>query len=108
VAFLVANLGAFAVLAFVSRQPTLSSDLRDLRGLIRRAPVMTVALALFVLSLLGIPPLIGCFAKVDLFLALFHAAEAHPRAGGWLYGLLIVAGVNTLLAAVYYWACCAC
>jgi NADH-quinone oxidoreductase subunit N len=102
VGYLVANLGAFAVLAFVSRQPTLSSDLRDLRGLIRRSPVMTVALAIFVLSLLGIPPLIGCFAKVDLFLALARAIEAHPAQAGWLIALLIVAGVNTLLAAVYY------
>jgi NADH-quinone oxidoreductase subunit N len=101
VAFLFANLGAFAVLAFVRRQLG-SSDLRDLRGLVRRSPVMTVTLALFVLSLLGIPPLIGFFAKVDLFLALFHAGQAHPTQAGWLYGLLTVAAVNAILAAVYY------
>lgn len=102
VAYGIATLGAFAVLAFVVRQEGMSADLRDLRGLVRRAPVLTVAFALFVLSLLGLPPLLGFFGKFNLFLALYQAAQAHPAQANWLLGLLVVAAVNTVLGAVYY------
>lgn len=103
VAFLFANLGAFAVLAFV-RKELGGVEFRDLRGMIRRAPVMTVTFAFFILSLLGIPPLIGFFAKFNLFWAIYQSAGLHAADGmqGWLYGLLIVAVANTALAAVYY------
>jgi NADH-quinone oxidoreductase subunit N len=106
VAYLVMNLGAFAVVAFI-RNATGSEDLHDLRGLIRRAPWLVVTLSLFLLSLLGIPPLIGFVAKYQIFAALYDASLIYDRAGfGGLgaicFGLLIIAGLNTVLSAVYY------
>jgi NADH-quinone oxidoreductase subunit N len=106
VAYLFMNLGAFAVVAYL-RNETGSEDLDSFRGLVRRSPVMVVTLAFFLLSLLGIPPLVGFAAKFQVFSALFQGGEDYyrmgePGLGATLYGLLIVAGLNTVLSAVYY------
>jgi len=101
VALGVANLGAFGVLAFV-RRAVGSTDLRDLRGLIRRAPALAVLLTLFLLSLLGAPPFVGWFAKAQLLGALADATRTHPEQAGWMSALVIAAVVNFVLAAVAY------
>src|SRR5207244_9158527 len=58
VAYLFMNLGAFAIVAYL-RNLTHSEDLADFRGLIQRAPILVLTLAVFLLSLVGIPPLAG-------------------------------------------------
>src|SRR5262249_39625026 len=58
IAYLFMTLGAFAVVAFLRNQ-TGSEDLDSFRGLVRRSPWMVVTLCFFLLSLLGIPPLVG-------------------------------------------------
>jgi NADH-quinone oxidoreductase subunit N len=100
------NLGAFAVVAFLRNQ-TRSEDLADFRGLIRRSPVMVVTLCFFLLSLLGIPPLVGFAAKFQVFAVLFNDGQAYykagePGLGATLMGLLVVGGLNTVLSAFYY------
>src|SRR6185369_6191529 len=94
VAYLFMNLGAFAVVAFLRNQ-TGSEDLSSFRGLVRRSPVMVVTLAVFLLSLLGMPPLAGFAAKFQIFRVLFEGGQHytelhHPGLGWWLYGLLVV------------------
>src|SRR5262249_1174035 len=76
IAYLFMNLGAFAVIAFLRNQ-THSEDLEDFRGLIRRSPIMVVTLSLFLLSLLGIPPLVGFAAKFQIFSVLFKDAQRY-------------------------------
>jgi NADH-quinone oxidoreductase subunit N len=106
IAYLFMNLGAFAVVAFLRNQ-TGSEDLSSFRGLVRRAPVLTVTLAVFLLSLLGIPPLAGFAAKFQIFRVLyeggqFYTASGHPELGYWLYALLVIGGLNTVISTVYY------
>jgi NADH-quinone oxidoreductase subunit N len=106
IAYLFMNLGAFAVVAFLRNQ-TGSEDLDDFRGLVRRSPWMVVTLALFLLSLLGIPPLAGFVAKFQVFSVLFKEGQNYSAAGetglgAILYGLLVVGGLNSVLSAVYY------
>jgi NADH-quinone oxidoreductase subunit N len=106
VAYLFMNLGAFAVVAFLRNQ-THSEDLADFRGLVRRSPVMVVTLSFFLLSLLGIPPLIGFAAKLQVFMALwtegqFYYKISEPGLGATLIGLILVLGLNTVFSAVYY------
>jgi NADH-quinone oxidoreductase subunit N len=106
IAYLFMNLGAFAVVAFLRNQ-TGSEDLSSFRGLVRRAPVLTVALSVFLLSLLGIPPLVGFAAKFQIFRVLYdggqwYAAQGQPGLGYWLYALLVIGGLNTVLSVVYY------
>lgn len=87
-----ATLGAFAVLSFLDR----SSEgvvLSNLHGLFRRAPYLAAILALCLLTLAGIPPTVGFFAKFYLFKVAFHAGY---------YPLVIVGLLMTILAAYYY------
>jgi NADH-quinone oxidoreductase subunit N len=106
VAYLFMNLGAFAVVAFL-RNETGSEDLADFRGLVRRSPWMVIALAIFLLSLLGMPPLAGFAAKFQIFSVLWKAGDNFSLAGrpvlsGTMYALLVIAGLNTVLSLVYY------
>jgi NADH-quinone oxidoreductase subunit N len=106
VAYLFMNLGAFAVIAYLRNQ-TGSEDLSDYRGLVRRSPVMVVTLCIFLLSLLGIPPLVGFTAKFQIFSVLWDCSQIwyqHGDAGmgATLFGLLVIGGVNSVVSAVYY------
>jgi len=111
VAYLVMNLGAFAMIAFI-RNMTGSEDLRDLRGLVYRSPLAVTLLGLFLLSLLGLPPLAGFAAKFGIFEVLYNAgrefnAGTHDSKysltmGYTMYATLVIAGINTVISAVYY------
>jgi NADH-quinone oxidoreductase subunit N len=89
------NLGAFAIVAFL-RNAIASEELADYGGLIRSAPMTSVALTVILVSLIGLPPLAGFFGKFYVFYALVVAG------GPWMIGLLVVAGVNTAISLVYY------
>ena len=106
IAYLFMNLGAFAVVAFIRNQ-TGTEDLDRMRGLVRRSPWMVVTLSFFLLSLLGIPPLIGFAAKFQIFSALWSTGMYYRDQGETglsftLIALLAVGGLNTVLSAVYY------
>jgi NADH-quinone oxidoreductase subunit N len=106
VAYLFMNLGAFAIVAFLRNQ-TGSEDLSSFRGLVRRSPLLVVTLGVFLLSLLGVPPLVGFAAKLQIFSVLFNAGNHYrtvgePGLGTVLYALLAIGGLNTVLSAVYY------
>ncbi|MGF1578235.1 MAG: NADH-quinone oxidoreductase subunit N [Gemmataceae bacterium] len=106
VIYLFMNLGAFAIVAFI-RNLTGSEELRDFRGLIHRAPVLVISLAICLLSLLGIPPLAGFMAKFQLFRVLYDASLAYqladkPGLGIWMYVLLFVLGINSVISLFYY------
>jgi NADH-quinone oxidoreductase subunit N len=106
VAYLFMNLGAFAIVAYL-RNLTHSEDLRDFRGLIHRAPVLVVTLAIFLLSLLGLPPLMGFMAKFQIFAELFDSAQNFGARGEnglsqTMYALLVIGGLNTVVSAMYY------
>ena len=106
VAYLLMNLGAFAVVAFI-RNRTGSEDLSSYRGLVQRSPLLTTVLAIFLLSLLGMPPLAGFAAKFQIFSVLFDAgrmysSQGSPGLGAIMYALLLIGGLNTAISAVYY------
>jgi NADH-quinone oxidoreductase subunit N len=89
------NLGAFAVAIGLSKQyPTLL--IRDLSGLARRAPLHAFALAGFMISLAGIPPFAGWFAKFAVFLA---AISVGSPLGVVLATLMVV---NSVISLYYY------
>jgi NADH-quinone oxidoreductase subunit N len=104
-AYLLMNLGAFACVAFL-RNLTGSEDLSRMSGMIYRSPFLVVTFALFLLSLLGLPPLAGFAAKFQVFALLFDSgrqnATTFPNLEYLYYGLLIVAGLNTVVSAGYY------
>src|SRR3989442_11252945 len=80
VAYSFMNLGAFAVVAFLRNQ-TGSEDLSSYRGLAYRSPLMAVLMSIFLLSLLGMPPLAGFAAKFQILSALTEAGQAYSSSG---------------------------
>lgn len=86
------NLGAFAVAIGLSRQfPTLL--LRDLSGLGKRAPFHAVALATFLLSLAGLPPVAGWVAKLFVFIS---AVGVGSTTGVVLAAVMVIGSVISL------------
>ncbi len=92
IAYLFMNLGAFACLAWVV-QETGRESLDAFNGLGRRSPALAFLLALFLLSLAGIPPLFGFIGKFYLFGA---AIQAHH------VPLAVAGAVNSAIALYYY------
>jgi NADH-quinone oxidoreductase subunit N len=108
IAYFLMNLGAFAIIAFLRNQ-TGSEDLADFRGLVRRSPIMVITLSVFLLSLLGIPPLVGFAGKFQVFAALYHAGEYYGAGAtpdtllsNTMFALLVIGAINTVISAVYY------
>jgi len=89
------NLGAFAVLTAIQGAAGATTQLSDLSGLGRRHPGLALLASVFLLSLIGIPPTAGFFAKTYVILAAVQA-------GGWVALLAIVAVLNAAVAAFYY------
>ncbi|MGH2739899.1 MAG: NADH-quinone oxidoreductase subunit NuoN [Actinomycetota bacterium] len=86
-------LGAFGVVILVSRRDEDRTSLSSFAGLARRSPVLAALLALFLLSLAGIPPTAGFIAKVLVF-------QAAVQAGQW--GLAVVGVAASVIAAFFY------
>jgi len=92
VAYVFMNLGAFACVVAVVRD-TGSEALEAFRGLAGRSPLLAFMCAVFLLSLAGIPPLLGFFGK---FLLLGAAIEARAME-------LAIAGIVNSAIALYYY-----
>lgn len=91
-AYLFMNLGVFACAQAVV-EATGSEALEAFRGLSRRAPALALVCAVFLLSLTGLPPLLGFFGKALLFGAALEAGQV----------ALAVAGIiNSVIALSYY------
>ena len=86
-AYAAMNLGAFAIVAMVGR------TLTDFNGLGRNRPLMGIAMVLFLLSLVGIPPLAGFVGKFLIFAAAIDAQFT------WL---AVVGIVNSVLSLAVY------
>jgi NADH-quinone oxidoreductase subunit N len=89
------NLGAFAVVIAVARR-TRSGEISSYAGLGQTAPVLGILMSVFLLSLAGIPPLAGWFAKFVMFRAVFEAGGAAAVTLG------VIAAVNSVIAFFYY------
>lgn len=98
-----ATIGAFAVLVYLGRERRPIDTVDQLAGLARTHPWASVAMAISMFSLTGIPPLAGFWGKLLVFgSALAVPGTAASNAQAWLV-LLAVAGVlNSVVAAAYY------
>lgn len=87
-----ANAGAFAVIAMLQKDDR-GMLIPKMRGLYYRKPLHAISLAIFLLSLAGIPPFAGFVAKLVLFGAAFQS--------GYL-AMTVIAIVTSMIAFVYY------
>jgi len=92
ITYLFMNLGAFFIVIEIFNR-TGSFDLKDYGGFRRRSPFLTYAMAIFMFSLMGIPPLAGFWGKLYVFAAAVNADLAWYAAVGAL---------NSVIAVYYY------
>jgi NADH-quinone oxidoreductase subunit N len=89
-------IGAFAVIALVRRE-TGGDDFAHFSGLRSRSPLLAGCMAIFMLSLAGLPPLAGFFGKFYLFSAALRVGGNHGLL--WLVALALF---GSLISFYYY------
>ncbi|HEY2386466.1 MAG TPA: NADH-quinone oxidoreductase subunit N [Candidatus Binatia bacterium] len=87
------NLGAFGVVLALGRRGEPHEEIDDYAGLGFRSPLLGTAMAIFMLSLTGIPPLAGFAGKLYIF-------TAAVREG--YYALAVIGVLNSVISAGYY------
>jgi NADH-quinone oxidoreductase subunit N len=78
------NIGVFACIQAMRRQGKSVENISDLSGLARTCPKLAAIFAILFLSLAGLPPLAGFFAKFYVFLAAIQAGLVWPAILGVL------------------------
>jgi NADH-quinone oxidoreductase subunit N len=92
-AYAVMNFGAFAVVTALGAGGEQTAELSYWRGLFYRRPFLATVMTIFMLSLAGIPPTVGFFAKLFVFQSLVTAQIWAP---------LVVAVIMTIVSFYYY------
>ncbi|MDZ7717643.1 MAG: NADH-quinone oxidoreductase subunit N [Balneolaceae bacterium] len=92
VIYLFMNLGAFYV-AMLFSNSIQTESIEKYKGLGFRAPLESIALTIFLISLTGLPPTGGFVAKLFIFSAAIS--------GGWIW-LVTIAGITTVISLFYY------
>jgi NADH-quinone oxidoreductase subunit N len=93
VAYAITNFGAWGVVIALERAAGKGLELNDYAGLARKHPIHAAAMAVFMLSLIGLPPTVGLIGKLYLFRAVIE---------GGFTGLAIIGVLTSLVSAYYY------
>jgi NADH-quinone oxidoreductase subunit N len=93
VAYALMKLGAFVTVAHLSGGGERRLDVDDYAGLATKRPLTAACLALYLLSLLGLPPTAGFLGKLYVFNAALNSK---------LVWLAVLLAVNSVIAAYYY------
>jgi NADH-quinone oxidoreductase subunit N len=91
--YLFMNLGTFACILSMRRGGRMVEGIDDLAGLSRTHPLMAAALAAFMFSMAGVPPLAGFWGKLYVFQA---------AVGSELYVLAVVGVLASVVSCFYY------
>jgi NADH-quinone oxidoreductase subunit N len=96
VTYVMTTLGTFGMIMLLSRQGFEAEEIDDLKGLARRSPWFALVMTIFMLSLAGLPPTVGFYAKLSVLQSLVSTNVA-----GYLW-LAIAAVLLSLVGAFYY------
>ena len=91
--YLTMTIGLFACILSLKNENGYVEDIADIAGLAQTRPFVAIMMALFMFSLIGLPPLAGFFAKWHVFLA---AIEAQ------LFVLAVIGVLASAIGAFYY------
>jgi NADH-quinone oxidoreductase subunit N len=94
------NMGAFGVIISLRRRGIIGDNVDDLTGLGQKAPFMAAMMAIFMLSLGGLPMTGGFMGKYFLFGGLIQRGAADHK--NWYYWLAGWAIINTVVSFYYY------
>jgi NADH-quinone oxidoreductase subunit N len=95
--YVLTTAGAFACLLAMRRGGRYVETVDDLAGVVRTNPLFAYAFAALLLSMAGIPPIAGFFAKLYVF-------QAAVSAG--FYSLAVIGVLSSVVAAAYYLRVC--
>ena len=96
ITYVLTTLASFGVLMILSREGFESEEIADFAGLNSRSPLYAGVMAVCLLSLAGIPPMVGFYAKLAVLQSLVASGES-------LYlGLAVFAVAMSLIGAFYY------
>jgi NADH-quinone oxidoreductase subunit N len=93
IAYGITNLGAWGVVLALEKTEGTGLEIEDYAGLGTKSPALALAMAVFMLSLTGVPPTVGFMGKFYLFRAAIDAD---------LFWLAIVGVITSLISAYYY------
>ncbi len=91
--YIIMNLALFSCLLMLKRNNKYYEDIKDLSGLSKNHPLLSLSLLVILFSLAGIPPLAGFFAKFYIFKAVIEQS---------MFFLAVVGLLSTVVAAFYY------
>ena len=98
------NMGAFGIVISLRRRGIIGDNLEDMTGLAHKAPGMAAMMAVFMLSLGGLPLTGGFMGKYYLLLGLWQRGQVEAKASGktWYYWLAGWAVINIVISFYYY------
>jgi NADH-quinone oxidoreductase subunit N len=96
ITYVLTTLAGFGVLLLLSQEGFESEEISDLAGLNQRSPLYAGVMAVSLLSLAGIPPLVGFYAKLAVLQALVASGQ------GLQLGIAVFAVMMSLIGAFYY------
>jgi NADH-quinone oxidoreductase subunit N len=94
------NIGAFGVIIALRRRGFLGDEVDDFTGLAQKSPLVALVMALFMLSLGGLPLTGGFIGKALLFGGLIQRGDSEGKR--WYYWLVVWAALNTVVSFYYY------
>jgi NADH-quinone oxidoreductase subunit N len=103
--YVLATTGTFAALAYLGQPGKQIDGVEELAGLGRTHPWTGAAVAIFMFSLAGIPPLAGFWGKLSLFGSALGVDASIPGGSSlrnWFIGLAVAGALNAAVAAAYY------
>ena len=94
------NMGAFGIIISLRRRGIIGDNVDDMTGLAQKAPGLAAMMAIFMLSLGGLPGTGGFIGKYFLLWGLLSRAEAEHKS--WYYWLAGWAVINIVVSFYYY------
>ena len=91
--YLFMNIGIFACILNLRRNNAMIENINDLAGLSKTHPMISLAIAVFMFSMAGVPPFAGFFGKLYIFMSAIQAEH---------YILALLGILSSVIAAFYY------
>ena len=91
--YMIMNVAIFAIILSIKIKNDYLVEINDLKGLSRSNPIVSLSIAIIMLSMAGIPPFIGFFGKFYVFIAAINQE---------LYVLCILGVIASVISAFYY------
>lgn len=100
--YVVANLAVFTIISAVEEHNNGTVTISSYNGFYKTNPRLAFLMTLALFSLGGIPPFAGMFSKFFVFMAAVKGAQVTTMMGAWIYAVVFIALVNTVISLYYY------